>query len=54
MFRIKNMITGKETLIDTYEKMKEEANKLKRKGFSVVVFDKCRNRLYEISECKID
>lgn len=52
MFRIKNMITGKETIVETYHEMKVKTDKLKEKGFSVVVFDKHRNRLYEIKECK--
>lgn len=52
MFKIKNINTGKETIVDTYKQMKEETDKLKEKGFSVVVFDKQRNRLYEIKECK--
>ena len=52
MFRIVNMITRKETIVDTYQQMKELTDKLKEKGFSVVVFDKHKNRLYEIKECK--
>jgi hypothetical protein len=52
MFKIKNINTGKETMVDTYAEMKEKTDKLKEKGFSVVVFDKCGNRLYDIKECK--